>query len=280
MNNKRGRRGHLFRTELWALVTDRGTLLIFLAYMVFAFGACFSGNFRDTWMQVINGDIFVSLTNLYMPFFLMAAILLVISPIFAGDKKNGMEEVGDTCFYGKYPWKVCKVQAAFLYILVMCSAGYVFTLFMSLFSNTPPNFAQRAFEIGNSGIVMTNAQYYLFSFVLQYIGLLFLTSIVLAASSKSDDPIIPLAVGACLCGFELAFDFVVFSPILWEFNLFRLLKPFTILVPTTLFASPLKAILAVNSTFVILTALLVRVTLNGALKKEPKPQPDFLQRKT
>jgi len=205
---------------------------------------------------------------------------LVISPIFAGDKKNGMEEVGDTCFYGKYPWKVCKVQAAFLYILVMCSAGYVFTLFMSLFSNTPPNFAQRAFEIGNSGIVMTNAQYYLFSFVLQYIGLLFLTSIVLAASSKSDDPIIPLAVGACLCGFELAFDFVVFSPILWEFNLFRLLKPFTILVPTTLFASPLKAILAVNSTSVIFTALLVRVTLHGALKEEPKPQPDLMQRKT
>jgi len=92
MNNKRGSRGHLFRTELRALVIDRGTLLIFLAYMMFAFGAYFSGNFRDTWMQVINGDIFVTLTNLYMPFFLMAAILLVISPISQGIRKTAWKK--------------------------------------------------------------------------------------------------------------------------------------------------------------------------------------------
>jgi len=101
MSAKGGTYQHLMIAELKILLNNHWTLIVLAVYVLFTCGVYFSESFRQTWLQVLDGNLFTTMINLYLPTFLFIAVLLNAAPILAGDKKNGMEELGDTCFYGK-----------------------------------------------------------------------------------------------------------------------------------------------------------------------------------
>jgi len=96
----------------------------FGVYALFSYGVYFSEGFRQIWVQVLDGNLLTTMINLYMPTFLFIVVLLNAAPIFAGDKKNGMEELGDTCFYGKTFRKKAKVEATTFYTILITAAGF------------------------------------------------------------------------------------------------------------------------------------------------------------
>jgi len=93
MSAKGGTYQHLMIAELKILLNNHWTLIVLAVYVLFTCGVYFSESFRQTWLQVLDGNLFTTMINLYLPTFLFIAVLLNAAPIFAGDKKNGMEEL-------------------------------------------------------------------------------------------------------------------------------------------------------------------------------------------
>jgi len=102
MNNKRGSQHNLMMAELQTLINARWTFIVFGVYALFSYGVYFSEGFRQIWVQVLDGNLLTTMINLYMPTFLFIVVLLNAAPIFAGDKKNGMEELGDTLQFSSH----------------------------------------------------------------------------------------------------------------------------------------------------------------------------------
>jgi hypothetical protein len=263
MNNKRGSQHHLMMAELQTLINARWTFIVFGVYALFSYGVYFSEGFRQIWVQVRDGNLLTTMINLYMPTFLFIVVLCNAAPIFAGDKKNGMEELGDTCFYGKTVRKKAKVEAMVIYTFIVTIVGSLITTMMSLVSKSPLNLAHRAFEATTSDVVMSNGLFYLFCFAMILLGLLVVASVVLFSSSKSDDVIVPLSSGILIYGVELALYLKPVAKVLWDVNLFRLLRPYTILIISLCFDYTAKAILVSVIIFISLTVGVFALTINN-----------------
>jgi len=198
--------------------------------------------------------------NLYLPTFLFIAVILNAAPIFAGDKKNGMEELGDTCFYGKTFRKKAKIEATTFYTILITAAGFLVTAAVSLASRTPLDLGSKAFETANLDISMSNGMFYLFCFAMIILGLIAVASAVVLISSRSDDVIVPLATGILICGVEMALYLKPLVRILWDVNLLKLLRPYTMLSVSLYFDSTIKALAANVIAFILLSVTLFLLT--------------------
>jgi len=105
MSAKGGTYQHLMMAELKILLNSHWTLIVLTVYVLFTCGVYFSLNFRQTWLQVLDGNLFTTMINLYLPTFLFIAVLLNAAPIFASDKKNGMENSQIPAFMAKLSGK-------------------------------------------------------------------------------------------------------------------------------------------------------------------------------
>jgi len=260
MNNKRGSQHHLMMAELQTLINARWTFIVFGVYALFSYGVYFSEGFRQTWLQVLDGNLLTTMINLYLPTFLFIAVILNAAPIFAGDKKNGMEELGDTCFYGKTFRKKAKIEATTFYTILITAAGFLVTAAVSLASRTPLDLGSKAFETANLDISMSNGMFYLFCFAMIILGLIAVASAVVLISSRSDDVIVPLATGILICGVEMALYLKPLVRILWDVNLLKLLRPYTMLSVSLYFDSTIKALAANVIAFILLSVTLFLLT--------------------
>jgi len=202
--------------------------------------------------------------NLYLPTFLFIAVLLNAAPIFASDKKNGMEELADTCFYGKTFRKKAKIEATIFYTILITATGFLVTAAISLASKTPLDLASKAFETANLDISMSNGTFYLFCFAMVVLGLVAVVSAVVLISSRSDDVIVPLATGILIYGVELVLYLKPLVRILWDVNLFKLLRPYTMLSVSLYFDSTIKALTANVIAFILVSVALFLLTFAAA----------------
>jgi len=260
MSNKRGSQHNLMMAELKRLLNSRLTFIVLGVYVLFSFGVYFSEGFRQIWVQVLDGNLLTTMINLYLPTFLFIAVLLNAAPIFAGDKKNGMEELGDTCFYGKTFRKKAKVEATIFYTILITAAGFLVTAAVSFASRTPLDLGSKAFETVNLDISMSNGMFYLFCFAMIILGLIAVVSAVVLISSRSDDVIVPLATGILIYGVELALYLKPLVRILWDVNLLKLLRPYTILSVSLYFDSTIKALAANVIAFILVSVALFLLT--------------------
>jgi len=264
MSAKGGTYQHLMMAELKILLNSHWTLIVLTVYVLFTCGVYFSLNFRQTWLQVLDGNLFTTMINLYLPTFLFIAVLLNAAPIFASDKKNGMEELADTCFYGKTFRKKAKIEATIFYTILITATGFLVTAAISLASKTPLDLASKAFETANLDISMSNGTFYLFCFAMVVLGLVAVVSAVVLISSRSDDVIVPLATGILIYGVELALYLKPLVRILWDVNLFKLLRPYTMLSVSLYFDSTIKALTANVIAFILVSVALFWLTFDAA----------------
>jgi len=264
MSAKGGTYQHLMMAELKILLNSHWTLIVLTVYVLFTCGVYFSESFRQTWLQVLDGNLFTTMINLYLPTFLFIAVLLNAAPIFASDKKNGMEELADTCFYGKTFRKKAKIEATIFYTILITAAGFLVTAAISLASKTPLDLASKAFETANLDISMSNGTFYLFCFAMVVLGLVAVVSAVVLISSRSDDVIVPLATGILIYGVELALYLKPLVRILWDVNLFKLLRPYTMLSVSLYFDSTIKALTANVIAFILVSVALFWLTFDAA----------------
>ena len=264
MSAKCGSYQHLIMAELKALLNNHWTSIVLTVYVLFTCGVYFSESFRQTWLQVLDGNLFTTMINLYLPTFLFIAVLLNAAPIFASDKKNGMEELADTCFYGKTFRKKAKIEATIFYTILITATGFLVTAAISLASKTPLDLASKAFETANLDISMSNGTFYLFCFAMVVLGLVAVVSAVVLISSRSDDVIVPLATGILIYGVELVLYLKPLVRILWDVNLFKLLRPYTMLSVSLYFDSTIKALTANVIAFILVSVALFWLTFDAA----------------
>ncbi len=270
MNAKGGSYQHLMIAELKTLLNNHWTLIVLTVYVFFTCGVYFSESFRQTWLQVLDGNLFTTMINLYLPTFLFIAVLLNAAPIFASDKKNGMEELADTCFYGKTFRKKAKIEATIFYTILITAAGFLVTAAVSLASGTPLDLSSEAFQTVNPDISISNGMFYLFCFAMIILGLIAVASAVVLISSRSDDVIVPLASGILIYGVELALYLKPLARILWDINLLKLLRPYTMLSVSLYFDSTLKALVANVIAFVLVSVALFLLTFTAAPEARAK----------
>jgi len=269
MSTSKGNIGYTTVAVLKNLAINRWTGIILLLYGVFTSAVCFSDTFRERHIEIIDGNIVITLTNKYLPFFMMAAILIVISPLFAGDKKIRMDELGDTCRNGKEHWKKAKIFAALLYTVSGVTVGFIIPIMMSSISQTPIYFKSMVFESANPDIKLSTAQFYLFSFAMILIGMLFLALLTSLISSKTDESLIPFASVGLFFGIEAVLFSFRTPYYLWEINIFRLLKPYWFLFPSNPpFCPAHRAIIIVTTIFVVISCFVIWMLFGATVKRE------------
>jgi len=64
MSAKGGTYQHLMIAELKILLNNHWTLIVLAVYVLFTCGVYFSESFRQTWLQVLDGNLFTTMINL------------------------------------------------------------------------------------------------------------------------------------------------------------------------------------------------------------------------
>jgi len=140
------------------------------------------------------------------------------------------------------------------------SSRFLVTAAVSLASRTPLDLGSKAFETANLDIRMSNGMFYLFCFAMIILGLIAVASAVVLISSRSDDVIVPLATGILIYGVELALYLKPLVRILWDVNLLKLLRPYTMLSVSLYFDSTIKALAANVIAFILVSVALFLLT--------------------
>jgi len=92
------------------------------------------------------------------------------------------------------------------------------------------------------------------------LGLIAVASAVVLISSRSDDVIVPLSTGILIYGVELALYLKPLVRILWDVNLWKLLRPYTMLSVSLYFDSTIKALAANVIAFILVSVALFLLT--------------------
>jgi len=268
MNTNRCSILQLIFVELKSLFYNIYTWISLSLYAAFASAACFSEGFRDSHVgNILDNNIYITLTNQHMLFFLIVSLIVVFSPMFAADKKIGMEELGDTCFYGKQKRKLSKVIASVIYMLCIILIFEGITLLLCIISNNDLRLGKTVFEFMKPTIILTSGQYYFFSFAMIVMGAMFVVLLTLFVSHKSKDSLVPFASIALFCGIEAFFYFVYEQLYLWNLNVFRLLAPYSLLFDNKVPFSPATRVLVIITLLsIILSSILAWLTIRGAKK--------------
>ncbi len=264
---RRNNFANLVMVELRALLLDKWTLMFMAAYTLFTFVIFFNESFRNSRVQLIGHNLFITVTNHYLPFFLILMVLVTVSPVFAADKKEGVVDLVDTCRNGKVRWRLSKVVAALLYGIVIVLVGFAITFLMSILSKTPLNLGSIAFEESNPALVLTNLQFFVFSFFMIVIGTCFLVLLSLFISSRTSDLLIPLAGVAMFVGIEFAIFSFGRPYFLWNLNIFHLFAPWYLLFDSAPpFGPALRTLIIIHSVLIVLSVVLTFFTLHDDRK--------------
>lgn len=264
---RRSNFANLVTVELRALLLDKWTLMLMAAYTLFTSAIFFNESFRNSRVQLIGHNLFITVTNHYLPLFLILMVLVVISPVFAADKKDGVVDLVDTCRNGKVRWRLSKVAAALLYGIAIVLVGFLITFLMSVLSRTPLNPDSIAFETNKPALMFTNAQFFVFSFFIIVFCTCFLVLFTLFISSRTSDLLIPLAGIAMFVGIEFAIFSFGRPYFLWNLNIFRLFVPWHLLFDSLPpFGPAMRTLIIILSVLIILSVVLTFLTLHADRK--------------
>ena len=255
----------IFLCILKNLLFSKWTGIVLGAYALLLFTTVYYEAINERNIDFLDNNYFLTMTNIYLPFFLIVLILLVISPLFALDRKTKFADLGNTFKSGKRSWQKAKIAATAIYTIGITLVGFLLTFVATLIGNIPINPHAQVFASANPDIIMSITSFYIFSLLMVLICLLFISFLTLYISSKTIDVLVPFASTGLFCGLEQVLFLLDKTLYLRSFNIFMLLKPYNLLFSqNSLFAGTVIHIIVLSGLFIFMSVFLIwRIVVFG-----------------
>lgn len=139
----------VIRYELQHLLERRITALLLVGYALLAFYISISDSLREAYFHAFDFAA-LELVNFIMPIFLFINLVLVLSPMFAGEIENHTEEIPGTCIYGRRIRCICKLSAALCFVILINVAYHLITCIIGLITQPPETWSEIVTSVGGS----------------------------------------------------------------------------------------------------------------------------------
>lgn len=236
--------------ELENLLFKKITWLMAAIYALFSIVICVSEGFRQSYFAFTE-NVPVTLCNFALPFVLVIILTGALSPIFAGDREYGIEQIPKTCLIGRKGRSISKLVGAVLFSLMICIALVLVTYIICSFFSLTNNNAQIKY-IGSElklAPVWTALQHICFSTITLTVGSILTAMLVLFVSCNTKTALSAVSI----CGIIILFEYLInrfsFPMIIREYNIWAFLQPYYLFVMEVFNVSPLINLLFLSVVF-------------------------------
>lgn len=235
--------------ELQNLLGKQLPWLVWAGFCLAVLTARFSPWLRESYLPTIWAEsLLLMVLEFLQPYFLMAALVTALLPIFAGREERGLRDTATPCLLGKRGRNYAKVLAAGGYALLLC---LVFSGSAVLLCGAADGFGDLSAEVTVVGDVTlfpvwTVGEQAGFAMFSLGVGCVLLTLVVLFVSARSRDVITAAGTTAVLLLFEFLFHWFGFKPPLREVNLWVFFRPYYFFLLELFPFSPVGNLLALG----------------------------------
>lgn len=239
--------------ELENLLFKKITWLIAMAYTLFSIVICISENLRQSYFSLTE-SVPVTLCNFVLPYVLVLIFMCVLSPILAGDREHGIEQIPSTCLIGRKGRSISKLIGAVLFSLIICtSLVFVTFIICTFFGLSNGNVLIKNISSESTQLLLepfwTAWQHIGFSAISLNVGSILVSLLVLLVSCRAKNTLSSVSI----CGIIILFEYLInrfsFPTILQEYNIWVFLQPYYLFVMEILNISPFINLFLLSLTF-------------------------------
>lgn len=215
--------------ELQNLLGKQLPWLVWAGFCLAVLAACFSPWLRESYLPTIWAEsLLLMVLEFLQPYFLMAALVVALLPVFAGREERGLRDTAIPCLLGKRGRDLAKILAAEGYALLLCLG---FSGSAALLCGAGGGLGDLSAEVTVVGDVTlfpvwTVGEQAGFAILSLGAGCVLLTLAVLFITARSRDVITAAGATAVLLLFEFLFHWFGFKTPLREINLWVFFRPY------------------------------------------------------
>lgn len=238
------------RFEFENLICKKAAWIIVAAYTLFSFVICLSEDLRQSYFSTIE-SVPVMLNNFVLPVALVGVLITVLSPIFAGDKEQQIEQIPAACLIGSKGRSVAKLIGTISFSAVITLMLEAVTLGLCLCFGL----IDGGVEIRYVGTevdlepVWTAWQHIGFSTVTLIFGCILLTVLILFISCYMQNTLSAVSLSCIIVFIEFIINKFSFPTLLQEFNIWVFFRPYYLFVTEIINISPLINLLLLSICF-------------------------------
>ncbi len=247
------------RFELENLLWNKATLIFSAAYVLIVFAICFSEDLRQSYFSAME-SVPVMLNNFVLPIALIFILIAVVSPVFAGDKEQRIEQIPAACLIGSKGRSIAKLIGAILFSLIITLLLEFITLvlcgcFGLIDSCILIKYVGAEIELDP---VWAAWRHVGFSAVTLIVGCIMLAILVLLISCCMKNTLSAVGLSCIIVLIEFIINKFSFPTLLQEYNIWVFFRPYYLFITEIINVSPLINLLLYTLGFLPLCLLAVR----------------------
>ena len=253
---------HVIQYELQHLIERRITALLLAGYALLSLFISAFDSLREAYFHCFD-FLALEIANFILPVFLLINLILVLSPVFAGEIENHIEEIPSTCLYGRRIRCICKLYAALLFVILLNAAYHLITCIIVLSAHPLWMWGQPVAGIAGDIVFdfcWNGKAHYLFAAFSLLMGSIVTAVLTLLISCISKAAMTVCAVMSFISIIEYMFNRFSFWKFLRQYNIWQLLKPYK-LVLNVPFNSLAANIASIAGFFAVICAISVWIIL-------------------
>lgn len=246
------------RFELENLLGKKATWILTAAYALFVFAVCFSENLRQSYFSTME-SVPIMLNNFVLPIVLISILIGVISPVFAGDKEQRIEQIPAACLIGSKGRSIAKLIGAIMFSLTITLLLETITFVLcGYFGLCDMEILIR--DVGGDvklNPVWTAWQHFGFSAMTLIVGCIILTITILFVSCSVQNTLSVISISSIIILIEFIFNKFSFPAVMQEYNIWLFFRPYYLFVTELINFSPFVNLLLYALCFLPLCAIAV-----------------------
>ncbi len=247
--------------ELENLLNKKSTWIIAAAYTLFSLVICLSESLRQSYFSLTE-SVPVTLYNFVLPFVLALIFVGAVSPVFAGDKECGIEQIPAACLIGRKGRSFAKLIGVVLFSLIINFTLVFVTFIICSFSDlTNVNALIKSVHLEAQNLnldpVWTALQHTGFSVISLTVGSILVAILVLFVSCCTKNTLSAVSISGTIILFEYLINRFSFPTIMQEYNIWVFLQPYYLFVLEIFNISPFVNLLLLTLAFLPLCAFAV-----------------------
>lgn len=244
------------RFELENLLGKKATWILTGVYTLFVFAVCFSEDLRQSYFSVME-SVPIMLNNFVLPIVLISILVGVISPVFAGDKEQKIEQIPAACLIGSKGRSIAKLIGAIMFSLAITLLLEAITLVLCrCFGLCDMELLIR--DVGGDvklNPIWTAWQHFGFSAMTLFVGCIILTIIILFISCSVQNTLSVISISGITVLLEFVFHSFSFPTVMQEYNIWVFFRPYYLFVTEIITFSPFVNLLLYALCFLPLCAI-------------------------
>ena len=243
------------RFEFENLIEKKSTWILIAVYTFLTFVLCFSDDLRQSYFSAME-SLPVALNNFVLPVVLVAVLISVISPIFAGEKEQKTDQTPAACLVGSKGRSIAKMIGAIMFSVTIVLLSEAITLVLcGLFGLCDTEISIKYVNAEIALKPVWSAWLHIgLSAVSLIVGCIILTVTVLFVSCSMQNTLSVIGLSCIIVLVEFIINRFSFPALMQEYNIWIFFRPYYFFITELINFSPFENLLLYTLCFLPLCA--------------------------